>query len=219
MSHIESLETAELTSLKTFNLNTSEETRSDEMDEITLKNSPSQSQLNIEQLTSTYLPTCDSLLDSKNLSNLFKLISLIAVPSSIENNQHNKTRYESIGLDLKEPDSNSHGDLIDQIGDLRNDFSRLRLDLVLNEVKLELGHLVDQLKSTLIDEFASKLTKLSYELSILNAKLASMECKLVIRETNESNSQQEPVKRGIKIFRDSKIHTNLKKIYNIYFIF
>jgi hypothetical protein len=208
MSHIESLETAELTSLKTFNLNTSEETRSDEMEEITLKNSPSQSQLNIEQLTSTYLPTCDSLLDSKHLSNLFKLISLIAVPSSIENNQHNKTRYESIGLDLRAPDSNSHSDLIDQIGDLRNDFSRLRFDLVLNEVKLELGHLVDQLKSTLIDEFESKLTKLSYELSILNAKLASMECKLVIRETNESNSQKEPVKRGIEILRNSKIHTN-----------
>lgn len=137
----------------------------------------------LDKLTSTYLAGqqdqlqgsslwTNGLLDNwsntnaNNLSSLFKLISVISTRSG----------------SLNEPDAEqSYGELFAQLKSLYSDFGKLKLDLILNELKLEVNYLIEELKTNMRNEFNSKLKELVYEQSVLNAKLASVEFKLALR--------------------------------------
>jgi hypothetical protein len=165
-----------------------------------------------QQLTSTYvhneknsasLSLSSEICSSRrNLSSLFKLISLISSnnqleshsPTQLNNNNNNNPLNNT---EQQQQGQNSYENLFNQLNSLYDDFAKLKLDLILNELKLEIKYLIEDLKSSIRAEFSAKLSELVYEQSLVNAKLASIECKMTLSEEgrtsdgNETNKRQE----------------------------
>jgi hypothetical protein len=59
---------------------------------------------------------------------------------------------------------------------LKNNFNNLKLNIILNEIKNEMNSLLDKLKNDLTIDLQTKMTELVYEQTILNAKLAALQC-------------------------------------------
>ena len=59
---------------------------------------------------------------------------------------------------------------------LKNNFNNLKLNIILNEIKNEMNNLLDKLKNDLTIDLQTKMTELVYEQTLLNAKLAALQC-------------------------------------------
>ena len=75
--------------------------------------------------------------------------------------------------------NNDYNLLKDELNNLRLNLTKFCTDLLLNELKIELNYLVEKIKNDLDQSMKSKLSQLIYEQSILNAKMATIECKLL----------------------------------------
>jgi hypothetical protein len=75
--------------------------------------------------------------------------------------------------------NNDYNSLKDELNNLRLNLTKFCTDLLLNELKIELNYLVEKIKNDLDQSMKSKLSQLIYEQSILNAKMATIECKLL----------------------------------------
>lgn len=120
--------------------------------------------------------------------------SSLQLPSSIKFDSNYYNQLKSIKLDSILDDTlyssnsncnskvqNEHESFLNDLNNLRNDLHKFQADLLLSELKIELNYLVDKVKNQLYQEFKSKFDQHTYEISILNAKLSSLDFKLVIK--------------------------------------
>jgi len=75
--------------------------------------------------------------------------------------------------------NNDYNLLREELNNLRLNLTKFCTDLLLNELKIELNYLVEKIKDDLDQNIKTKLSHLIYEQSILNAKMAAIECKLL----------------------------------------
>ena len=75
--------------------------------------------------------------------------------------------------------SSDYNVMKEELNDLRSNLTKFCADLLLNELKIELNYLVEKVKNDLDQSIRAKLNQLIYEQTILTAKLASIECKLL----------------------------------------
>ena len=85
---------------------------------------------------------------------------------------------DSFGKELFETNITKENSLFKEIHNLRNDFAKFQSTLLLNELKIELNYLVDKLKIDFNNHLSEKFNKIDYEISLLNAKIASVDFKL-----------------------------------------
>lgn len=74
--------------------------------------------------------------------------------------------------DIKSPS------LANELDNLRNDFAKFHSSLLMNELKIELNYLVDQLRENLANELRLTIDQVNYEISLLSAKICALEIKL-----------------------------------------
>ncbi len=75
--------------------------------------------------------------------------------------------------------NNDYNMLKEELNNLRLNLTKFCTDLLLNELKIELNYLVEKIKDDLDINIKAKISQLLYEQSILNAKMAAVECKLL----------------------------------------
>ena len=78
---------------------------------------------------------------------------------------------------------NDYDQLKNELNHLRSNLTKFCADLLLNELKLEMKYLVEKIKVDLEQNMKANLNQLIYEQAILNAKLATLECKILNSQT------------------------------------
>lgn len=68
--------------------------------------------------------------------------------------------------------------LANELNNLRSEFAKFQSALVLNELRIELGFLVDEARLKLSNELNKAIDHISREISLLSAKIDTMQFKL-----------------------------------------
>lgn len=75
--------------------------------------------------------------------------------------------------------------LANELNNLRSEFAKFQSALVLNELRIELGYMVDEARQKLSNELGKAIDRISREISFLNDRIDTMKFKL-----DHSMSQQ-----------------------------
>jgi hypothetical protein len=144
------------------------------LNEIELASSTSSSIFNILNLDNK----CSTLKTGEYRSDTTDLQVLPSITESSWSNE-DQTQKNSTSNQTNELYTQYDYDLLKtELNILRSDLSKFRADILLNELRLELSYLADKIRNELTNEFMSRFNKLAYEQSVLNARLAAIECKL-----------------------------------------
>jgi hypothetical protein len=117
--------------------------------------------------------TSTSSLENSSINNLSTCSSVSISTNSI--------KTESIAFTTLSQISNGYSldtqrDNYSKLISLKNHLEYFKTNLCLNEIKNEVNNLMNKLKSDLKIDVQTKFTELLYEQSVLNAKLATIEC-------------------------------------------
>lgn len=122
---------------------------------------------------------CSTLKTAEYQSDATDLQVLPSITESSWSNEDQTRTKNSASYQTNELYTQYDYDLLKtELNILRSDLSKFRADILLSELKLELSYLADKIRNELSNEFISRFNKLAYEQSVLNARLAAIECKL-----------------------------------------